>query len=84
MTPEFPLPSTFIGYPVVAGIYVPRTGHYAPLWAVVAASAAPGEFHVALLHDDLRSIQNWYDIPSLGKALDRMRDRADFWMDAHD
>ncbi|ABW12000.1 hypothetical protein Franean1_2570 [Parafrankia sp. EAN1pec] len=84
MAPEFPLPPTFIGCPVVAGIYVPRTCHYAPLWAVVAASAAPGKFHVALLHDDQKSIQNWYDIPGLGKALDQMRDKADFWTDARD
>jgi hypothetical protein len=79
VSPEFPLPTVFVGCPVVAGIYVPRSGHYVPLWAVVAASRQPGEFHVGLLRDDQNSIQSWYDIPGLAKALDLMREKADFW-----
>ncbi|ABD11089.1 hypothetical protein ThrDRAFT_03674 [Frankia casuarinae] len=84
MAPEFALPLTFVGCPVVAGIYVPRAGHYVPLWAVVAVSAEPGEFHVGLVRDDQNSIQSWYDIPGLTEALDWMRVKADFWADSRD
>jgi hypothetical protein len=82
MAPEFPLPATFVGCPVVAGIYVPRAGHYVPLWAIVAASTQPGEFHVGLMREDQNSIQSWYDIPGLADALDWMRAKADFWADS--
>ncbi|KPM57685.1 hypothetical protein ACG83_03985 [Frankia sp. R43] len=77
MAPEFPLPLRFVRCPVGAGIYVPRAGHDVPLWAVVAASSQPGEFHVGLLRDDQNSIQSRYDLPGLGKALDRTRAKAD-------
>lgn len=81
MTPEFPLPQLFRGAPVVAGIYVPRAGRYVPLWVVVAADDS-GVFHVALLREDDDSIDSWYDLPSRDRALDLMREKADFWLAA--
>jgi hypothetical protein len=64
---------------VVAGIYIPRAGIYAPLWAVVAASTRTGEFHVGLLHDDQNGIDGSYDIPDWEQALDLMREKAETW-----
>ncbi|ONH25194.1 hypothetical protein [Pseudofrankia asymbiotica] len=85
MTPEFPLPARFFGGPVVAGIYIPRAGIYAPLWAVVAESTRPGEFHVGLLHSDQDGFDGFdglYDIPGWDSALDWMREKADIWRKA--
>jgi len=82
MSPEFRLPARFFGGPVVAGIYIPRAGIYAPLWTVVAASARPGEFHTGLLHDDQNGIDGSYDIPDWDHALDLMREKAETWRNA--
>ncbi|KPM50251.1 hypothetical protein ACG83_41260 [Frankia sp. R43] len=79
MAPEFPLPARFFGGPVVAGVYIPRAGIYVPLWAVVAESARPGEFHVGLLHNDQEGFDGLYDIPGREQAIDRMREKADIW-----
>ncbi len=82
MAPEFPLPRRFFGGPVVAGIYIPRAGIYTPLWAVIAESVRPDEFHVGLLHDNQNGIDGSYDLPDWDQALDRIREKADTWRNA--
>jgi hypothetical protein len=82
MEPEFALPAMFAGCPVIAGIYLPRTGPYVPLWVAVAENIRDGQFHVGLLRDDAESAQSWYDVPTLDKALDLMREKADLWLAA--
>ncbi len=59
MDPDFPIPKQFHGFPVIAGIHVPRADKYPfSLWAVVAEDLAGSEYHVGFLLADGNSMQS--------------------------
>ncbi len=82
MGPEFPMPQQFHGFPVIAGIYVPRADKYPfSLWVVVGEDLAGSEYYVGFLLPAGNSMQSWHYIRTRTDALDLMREESEFWRD---